>query len=171
MECDSGTFWTLEQTPADKTIRVLAWFCPDYVRIFCPVSRERHSETTIMHQTSVDKDNESLESSVSSLSGWTDRQGTAFQNYGQNPDTWQNRDRQNSDRRTPDSIFHKIPDRIRAKTRRGQGRDSAVRRRLSYKHYIIFEFLSWIVPDFLQFIIVTRTQIFQIVWDKPIEVK
>ena len=63
---------------------------------------------------SADKDTKSPDSSVSSLSGRTDRQRTAFffENSGQNPDT----------------IFRKI----RTKTRQRQDTDNAVRRRLIY---------------------------------------
>ena len=69
-------------------------------------------------QTSADKDSESPDSSVLSLSGRTYRQRTEFfWKSGQNPDTGQNRDRQNPDRQTSDRIFYKIPDRIRTADR------------------------------------------------------
>ena len=109
-----------------------------------------------MNQTAADKDSESPDSSCLSLSGRTDRQRTEFffksghrtesrqtesgqtesgqtdigqdflQNYRQNSDSGQNRDRQNPDIQTPDRIFRKI----RTKTKHGQDTDSAVRRRL-----------------------------------------
>ena len=62
---------------------------------------------------------------------------------GQNPDSGQNRDRQNPDRQTPDRKSGQNPDsgrtpdrifrKIRTKTRHGQDTDSAVRRRLSQR--------------------------------------
>ena len=91
------------------------------------------------NQTSADKDSESPDSSVLSLSGRTDRHRTELflkirtksghrtesrqtesgqtdigqdflQNSGQNPDSGQNRDRQNPDRQTPDRKSGQNPD-------------------------------------------------------------
>ena len=78
------------------------------------------------NQTSADKDSESLDSSVSSLSNRTgenwDRQNLDRQipdrKSGQNPDS----------RQTPDTIFRII----RTKPRQGQDTDRAVRRRLGH---------------------------------------
>ena len=68
-----------------------------------------------LNQTSADT--ESRDTSVSSLSGRTDRQRTAFfLKSGQNPDSIHQ----------PDTIFRKI----RKKPRQGQDMDSAVRRHL-----------------------------------------
>ena len=49
--------------------------------------------------------------------GQTDTGQSFFRKSGQNPDTGQNRDRQNPDRQTSDRIFYKIPDRIRTADR------------------------------------------------------
>ena len=49
--------------------------------------------------------------------GQTDTGQSFFWKSGQNPDTGQNRDRQNPDRQTSDMIFYKIPDRIRTADR------------------------------------------------------
>ena len=70
-------------------------------------------------QTSVGQDSKSPDSSVLSLSG---RQTGNGQSFFENPDTGQNRDRQNPDRQTSDRIFYKIPDRIRTADRIETGR-------------------------------------------------
>jgi len=91
--------------------------------------------------TSADKDIESPDTSVSSLSDRTDRQLTDFfRKSGQNPDSWRNRDRQNPDKQTSDKKYGHNPDSrqapgrifrlIRRQTRQGQDTDSAVRQRL-----------------------------------------
>ena len=116
-------------------MRYESWKPPQNTRVQRrPISLGTNS---CWYQTSADKDTGSPDSSVSSLSGRTDRQQTAFfrkfrtesrqtkcgqKDIGQSSTGCQNRDRQ-----TPDMIFRKI----RTKTRQRQDTDSTVLQRLA----------------------------------------
>jgi len=105
-----------------------------YIHIFhmIPWSWLYFQNCGLGNQTSVDKDTKNPDSTISSLSGRTDRhQADTRQTM-----SGQNLDRQTADGlfgenldtgKTPDSLFRRSPDRIRTKTRQGQDTDTPTR--------------------------------------------